>query len=148
MYKSLTIDGSGNELEVNWKADRLEWRYVLDSFKSEFSDYAEFDGDAKSWRLPRSQHRALRIWASRHFEHSQIRDRTVHEQPRPQPPQRSALEQAYRVLWLVPGAPGWAVTAMARAATKAHHPDAGGSHEGMVAVNRALEILRREGLAS
>jgi hypothetical protein len=146
--KYLNIDRDGEELVAKWGTERYEWQTTLDSFKRTFSHEAEFDGDAKTWRLPRSQHHALRIWASRHFDPGQIRDRTVHEQSRPQPPQHSALERAYRVLYLVPGAPEWAIEAVYRAATKVHHPDAGGSHEGMVAVNRAVEILRREGLAS
>jgi hypothetical protein len=146
--KSLSIDLDDGDLVITWRAERWEWRDILNSFKNAFITYAEFDGDAKNWRLPRSQHRSLRIWASHHFEHGQIRDRTVHEQPRPQPSQSSALERAYRTLWLVPGAPEWAVLAMIRAATKAHHPDAGGSHAEMVAVNRAVEILRRDGVAS
>jgi hypothetical protein len=145
--KSLSIDLDGGDLVINWRAERWEWRDILDAFKDEFSSNAEFDGDTKTWRLPRSRHRALRIWASRHFDPGQIRDRTVQEPPpRSTPP--TTLERAYRALYLVPGAPGWAITAMARAATKQCHPDAGGCHSDMVAVNRAVEILRQAGLAS
>jgi hypothetical protein len=143
MARWLSIDSADGELVITWRAERWQWRDILDAFKREFSRDAEFDPDAKCWRLPRGHYRAVRLWAGRFFERDEIRDHTTGEQPRPQPSQSSAVERAYRALWLVPGAPLWAAESVYRSAVKLVHPDAGGNHADAVAINRAIEVLRR-----
>lgn len=48
---------------------------------------------------------------------------------------------AYRVLGLDPGAPAEQVTAARRAQARRHHPDSGGNHETMVAINHAADTV-------
>lgn len=49
------------------------------------------------------------------------------------------VEQAFSVLHLRPTAPPWVVQAVYRVLAKRSHPDAGGSHEAMKALNLAYE---------
>ncbi len=51
-------------------------------------------------------------------------------------------EAALVVLHLLPTAPPELVTAAHRCLAKLHHPDRGGDHDAMLALNRALEVLR------
>lgn len=48
---------------------------------------------------------------------------------------------AYRMLGLDPGAPADHVTAARRAQARRHHPDSGGNHETMVAINHAADTV-------
>ena len=114
---------------------------------------ARFDGQAKAWSIPCAHRRRVLAWAGRWFDAGEISDLSQEDEPRWEsrreaPQQRPAppLDAAYRALFLQPCAPPWAVTAVYRAAAKELHPDAGGSHDRMVAVNRAVETLRKAGM--
>lgn len=48
---------------------------------------------------------------------------------------------AYHTLGLDPGAPAEQVIAARRAQARRHHPDSGGSHETMVAINHAADTV-------
>lgn len=48
---------------------------------------------------------------------------------------------AYAALGLPPGAPAEAVTAARRTLARQHHPDAGGVHEAMAAINHAADTV-------
>lgn len=55
------------------------------------------------------------------------------------------VTEAHRRLWVLPGAPVEVVKAVYRALASRAHPDVGGSHEGMVALNAAYEALLGKG---
>ena len=147
MSASLSVDLDGDELIINWRClSQNRWYEVLEDFKTYFGYDAHFDGDRRRWILPRSEYMALRAWARRHFQPGQIRDSAAgkkqHKTSCP-PAKPGPIEQAYRALYLVPGAPAWAITAMYRAAAKEYHPDAAGDHELMVRLNAAVALLRQ-----
>lgn len=52
-----------------------------------------------------------------------------------------AIASAYRQLGLPPGANADQVTAARRSLARAHHPDSGGDHAAMVAVNTATDTV-------
>lgn len=53
------------------------------------------------------------------------------------------IESAYRVLNLPPGAPAEDVTVARRTLARQYHPDAGGGHAMMVAINLAADSILR-----
>lgn len=61
--------------------------------------------------------------------------------PPPPPPPGRAAGSPYDVLMLRPGAPPELVKAAYRILAQLHHPDRGGDHEAMVALNRAFAAL-------
>jgi hypothetical protein len=52
------------------------------------------------------------------------------------------IEQAYRVLHLLPSAPAWAAEAVYKAAVRVHRPDAVGDGQAMARINLAMERIR------
>lgn len=58
-----------------------------------------------------------------------------------------APADAYRTLYLLPGAPAPLVQAAYRCLAKISHPDHGGSHERMLAINASYERLQEAGVA-
>lgn len=51
------------------------------------------------------------------------------------------VASAYNALGLAPGAPAEQVTAARRRLARQHHPDAGGSHTSMAAINAAADVV-------
>jgi hypothetical protein len=117
-----------------------------------------FDPQDKVWYLTRAAGDDLRLWLLAHFEAVQRRlvglelddlldDEASQTPPPPPPPPRSPPGRGpaspYDVLWLRPGAPPELVRAAYRALAQLHHPDRGGDHETMVAINRAFDALQR-----
>ncbi|HEX6819321.1 MAG TPA: hypothetical protein VF120_13165 [Ktedonobacterales bacterium] len=51
------------------------------------------------------------------------------------------VASAYHVLGLDPGSPAEQVIAARRAQARRHHPDSGGNHEAMVAINHAADTV-------
>ena len=148
-----TIRAAGNDLRVGFKYDGQGWDLVKDALKE--IPGAHWLASTKEWAIPAAYHRRVLAWAKEWFDTAEITDYSRVDEPRresrreaPQQRPASPLDQAYRALFLQPGAPPWAVTAVYRAAARELHPDVGGSHERMVAVNRAVEALRRAGVAS
>lgn len=146
-----TIHAAGTELRVGFKFDGQEWNLVKDALKE--IPGAHWSAPTKVWVIPAAYHRRVLAWAKEWFDAGEISDLSQEDEPRWEsrqeaPQQRPAppLDAAYRALFLQPCAPPWAVTAVYRAAAKELHPDAGGSHDRMVAVNRAVETLRKAGM--
>lgn len=102
--------------------------------------------------MPLYQHAVLRAWLNRTFEREAITwplptsDAQQERQERqdvPRRPQASPLAEAYATLFLLPTAPPEVVQAAQRALVKINHPDAGGTHEAAVAINRAIDIIHQ-----
>ncbi len=65
-----------------------------------------------------------------------------HDRPGPSDRDPRAGDDPWRILHLRPTAPPELVVAAHRCLAKLHHPDKGGSHEAMLAINRATEALK------
>jgi hypothetical protein len=63
----------------------------------------------------------------------------------PPPAQKQNITSPFQTLYLLPDAPPEVVKASYKALAKIHHPDAHGSSEKMIEINRAYETLTREG---
>ena len=146
---SCTMRTGVSDVRVSFTMDdRERWRKAKDALK--VIPGSRWHAAAKEWSIPIAGRGILGFWAARWFDASEIHDHSRDGGPRREAPQRPAspLDAAYRTLHLQPGAPPWAIAAMYRAAAKELHPDAGGSHEHMVQVNRAVEALRKAGVTS
>jgi hypothetical protein len=62
------------------------------------------------------------------------------EQPSRPPPAQS-IASPFQTLYLLPNAPPEVVKAAYKALAKIHHPDARGSSEKMIEINRAFEVI-------
>ena len=119
------------------------WQRIKDDLRDNVPG-AQFDSGEKSWFVDLRFRGQVLLWAERWYTLSQITD---HLGARTSPPRRepkpSPVEEAYRALFLLPGAPLWAAEGVYRAAVKVAHPDVGGTHSGAVAINNAIELLRQ-----
>jgi hypothetical protein len=149
-------------------SDTVEFLGQVASLKSRVARHARrFDPATKSWRVARSGGPALRLWLRSHFSTAEVRllDLTMddlrdagpggwdggwgepdgrrgwEETPRQHAPAPPA--GPYDTLWLKPGAPQELIAAAYKILALRHHPDRGGSHEAMVAINKAYEALKR-----
>jgi hypothetical protein len=66
-----------------------------------------------------------------------------HEQRASQPPPQS-IASPFQTLYLLPNAPPEVVKAAYKALAKIHHPDARGSSERMIEINRAFEVITQK----
>ena len=137
--------------------DTEDFLGLVRSFKSRVDWQARrFDPHEKVWHLTRAAGGELRLWLLAHVAVDQRRlvgltlDDLLEDDeptaPPPPPPRPSPVRgpsSPYDVLWLRPGAPPELVKAAYRALAQLHHPDRGGDHEAMVAINRAFDALRR-----
>ena len=137
--------------------DSYEWHEILDAFKEAFVPHAErsFRESDKTWSLPLRCRTRLHKWADAYFSATyQVWEDEEDEEPRASRSEQrdstggaraygSALEEAYRVLHLLPTAPNEVLDAVHRTLIKIHHPDCGGSHEEAVRINLAMQEIRR-----
>ncbi len=63
------------------------------------------------------------------------------EQPSRPPPPPQSIASPFQTLYLLPNAPPEVIKAAYKALAKIHHPDARGSSEKMIEINRAFEII-------
>jgi hypothetical protein len=144
-------DGAGFALKFGCD-DTEDFLGLVRSLKSRVDWRARrFDPGEKLWYLTRAAGDDLRLWLLAHFEADQRRlvgldlDDLLEEAapPPPSSPPGRSPASPYDVLWLRPGAPPELVRAAYRALAQLHHPDRGGDHETMVAINRAFDALGR-----
>jgi hypothetical protein len=146
---------------LRWRSpDSDEWHEILDAFKEAFVPHAErsFRESDKTWSVPLRCRTRLHKWADAYFSATyqvwEDEEDEAEEEPRASRsgqrdrsggprPCGSSLEEAYRVLHLLPSAPNEVLDAAHRALIKVHHPDCGGSHEEAVKINRAMDEIRR-----
>jgi hypothetical protein len=155
-----TIWRSGGLTWVRLRAYGPTFHEIVDDFKAEFDGRRWFDGGQRAWRVDGSVHE-LRAWALRWFSAREVHveddyggygygygsSRRDYQQRRQQQAHHadqgeSRLDQAYRALHLQPTAPDELVTSAHRVLSKIHHPDRGGSHAEMVAINAAVDEIR------
>lgn len=125
---------------VQWQADRdHEWKHALAAIKRLPYDEREYLPESKAWLI--SDHGMERI--GRLFENlDEFMD--LDEPPEPSPRGARiphAIAQAFAALHLATTAPLEVVQASYRALSKNHHPDHGGDHRSMVAINNAYDAV-------
>ncbi len=132
------VEEAGLRLLVRWGGAGF------DELKADFRRRFPRHGDAvylpeeRAWSLPREHMRRLEAWLAMWLDQEAV----AWERPtRPAPVQALALAPAYRVLYLVEGAPIELVEAARRVLAKRYHPDAGGDEETMRAINAAADLL-------
>jgi hypothetical protein len=120
---------------IAWQASNLQWGRVLEIIKSIPREEREFLPEEKAWWLS--------AWAYEYLtSYIQFGKKRERSQRSPNPsslPQQIA--EAYQVLCITPNAPMELVKAAQRVLAKQYHPDRGGSHTAMVAVNNAADIV-------
>ncbi len=110
------------------------------------SSHREWNPERKVWIVAAPwAHTAVRLLRD-HFP-----DAAREPESRPTPIRRS--DEAYRALHVLPSAPACVIEAAYRALVREQHPDVKSAaereraHEHMIALNRAIEVLRAEGVA-
>lgn len=116
-----------------WLPEECAWWISDDAISLVARRVPEIDIAFQQWRdrpepMPGEQDRAYRP-----RQHSGIRSRIGIVPPK--------VASAYHVLELAPGAPLEQVTAARRKLARQHHPDTGGSHATMAAVNAAADTV-------
>ncbi len=150
----VTVERDGSSFLVSWRVfNGGDFTYVKNSFRQQFprSSGAEWCPDAKCWAVPAWQRDTLASWLAYVFTrdavtwggHEERGEYQRHQDAPRQASQVDRLDEAYRALHLLPTAPPEVVQAAQRALVKIHHPDAGGTHEAAVAINRAVEIIHQ-----
>jgi len=141
-----TIDGAWAEVEEAGPRLLVRWGGEgFDQVKADFRRLFPRHRDAiylpeeRAWSLPREHMRRLEAWLAMWFAQEAV----TWERParRPAPAPALALAPAYRVLYLVEGAPAELVEAARRVLAKRYHPDAGGTDEAMAAINAAADRI-------
>ncbi len=125
-------------LLVHWSGEGFD-EIKLD-FRHTFPRHADaiYAPTDKAWSLPQRHRRKLEAWLALWFTADAVSWERGEQITLP-----AVLGEAYRILCLTPDAPLWAVEAVYRAASKHLHPDHGGDHQTMVAVNQAVKVIRQ-----
>ena len=118
-----------------WLPDECAWWISDDAISLVARRVPEIEAAFQQWRerpepMPGEQSSHSSYRARRH---SGIRSRIGIVPPK--------VASAYHVLELAPGAPAEQVTAARRRLARRHHPDAGGAHATMAAVNAAADLV-------
>jgi hypothetical protein len=134
--------------------DSYTWRLLKDDLKDRVPGIW-FDGDSKTWYADPYHLQRVRAWAHCWFRPRQIIDRTGRrsdhyhhhgyaggERQYDASKQLTRLEAAYQTLCLLPTAPDELVASAHRILARLHHPDVGGDHVKMVAINNAADTIK------
>ncbi len=146
---STPIDGAWAEVEEAGPRLLVRWGGAgFDELKADFRRRFPRHRDAiylpeqRAWSVPREHMRGLQAWLALWVDAEAVR----WERPPPPPPRGTAeaqpLAPAYAALCLTEAAPAELVEAAHRILAQRHHPDHGGDHQTMVAINRAIEVIR------
>ncbi len=143
-----TIDGAWGAVEEAGSRLLVRWGGAgFDEIKADFRQRFPRHRDAvylpeqRAWSVPREHMRRLEAWLALWFDDDAI----AWERSSPPPTRATAaapLAPAYAALCLTEAAPAELVEAAHRILAKRHHPDHGGDHETMVALNRAIDVIR------
>jgi len=149
-----SVHEAGGTLYASWRCtDRRVWEQIKLSFRASFPHWsgATYDGGWRAWKVPLHQRHRLAQWAdswfrdeAQHWDEDEPRAKRGQERARHEreTAPRSTLDEAYRILWLRPGAPLDVAQAAYKALIKTQHPDHGGDHDAAVAINRAMDLIR------
>jgi hypothetical protein len=137
--KITTTDG-GSEVKI-FAADTNAFTYAISELKGIVPvAFRNYDPTKKTWII--TDWGCLDEWLDELRSVYEIETEYHDEQPsRPPPPQ--SIASPFQTLYLLPNAPPEVVKAAYKALAKIHHPDARGSSERMVEINRAFEVITR-----
>ncbi len=132
-----TITRTLTGAELRFPFDRL----LVEALKAQIPGHARtYDPVAKSWTVaPAYAGIAFRLM---HLTFADVEIEDIREPGRRSADRAPQADDPYVVLHLGPTAPPELVTAAHRCLARLHHPDTGGAHETMVAINQAYEALR------
>jgi hypothetical protein len=116
-----------------WLPEECAWWISDDAISLVARRIPEIDAAFQQWRERPDPMPGERDSGFRTRRYSGIRSRIGIVPPK--------VASAYHVLGLAPGAPAEQVTAARRRLARQHHPDAGGSHATMAAVNAAADAV-------
>ncbi len=98
-----------------------------------------YDPDAKCWYVSSAFRDTIHeLLESVFLEVETDPERTAYD-----PPPRTTHRTEYHVLHLQPTAPPELVEVAYRCLSRLYHPDRGGNHETMTAINAAVSVIRR-----
>ncbi len=122
-------------------ADTNAFTYAISELKGIVPvAFRNYDPTKKTWII--TDWGCLDEWLDELRSVYEIETEYHDEQPsRPPPPQ--SIASPFQTLYLLPNAPPEVVKAAYKALAKIHHPDARGSSERMVEINRAFEVITR-----
>ena len=121
---------------IAWQtSDKILWGRILETIKSVPREEREFIPDEKAWWLS--------DWAYTYLTRSiQFGKKKGRSQQGPSPfSLPKEITEAYQVLCITSDAPLELVKASQRILAKKYHPDTGGSHTAMVAINNAADTI-------
>ncbi len=135
--KITTTDG-GSEVKI-FAADTNAFTYAISELKGIIPvAFRNYDPTKKTWII--TDWGCLDEWLDELRSVYEIETEYDDEQPsRPPPPQ--SIASPFQTLYLLPNAPPEVVKAAYKALAKIHHPDARGSSEKMIEINRAFEVI-------
>jgi hypothetical protein len=119
--------------------------FVIDLKRAIPGRERRWDADLKLWHVERRHADVLVELLERHYrywtqvEAAELGLGSSHRRPAPVP----ALADPYRVLCVTPEAPPELVDLAYRYWAKRIHPDRGGNHESMIAINLAYEAIAK-----
>lgn len=103
-------------------------------------DCRRWNGDTKLWHVDSIfANQAIDI-VRQYYDHVEVNQ--YHHQSSPPPPNFTTSTDPFRVLFLIPTAPGPVITAAYRALARMHHPDNGGETKTMQTINAAYDKLK------
>ena len=107
----------------------------------EVPSYARsYDPTSRAWTVSQPYIATAGALVESVFPDVEVEDHSVHFDP-PQSDNRSSNE--YKTLHLLPTAPPELVESAYKCLSRLYHPDRGGDPERMVAINSAVETIRR-----
>jgi hypothetical protein len=135
--KITTTDG-GCGVKI-FAADTNAFTYAISELKEIIPvAFRNYEPTKKTWII--TDWERLDEWISEMRSVYAVEIEDDSEQPsRPPPPQ--SIASPFQTLYLLPNAPPEVVKASYKALAKIHHPDARGSSEKMIEINRAFEII-------
>ena len=142
----VTTDTNGDLLMTLKSSEREVFTDAIQGLKENVAAcFRSYDSDTKQWRITDGGRESFDNWVhfmqvchSPSFEYAKAKTKGA---PPRSPPAPSRAE-LYATLYLLPDAPQIVVKSSYRALAQLHHPDAGGTHEAMLKINKAYERLR------
>jgi hypothetical protein len=153
----LRVHSDGRRYYIRWWCEETgDWRMILRDFKFAFEPHERrLDAVERSWSVPLYCRARVRQWADRWFDvderefsedqgygsRSYSDSQSSYGRYGGRQSATTAVERAYAELHLLPTAPPEVAQAAHRAMLRLTHPDAGGTHEQVVKVNLAWELV-------
>jgi hypothetical protein len=140
--KITTTDGGGCGVKI-FVADTNAFSYAIQELKEIIPvAFRTYEPAAKTWMI--TDWESLDEWIGELRSVYPVETEYNGEQPNQPPQPQQTLASPYQTLYLLPDAPPEVVKASYKALAKIYHPDAKGSNDKMVAINRAYETLTQD----